>query len=145
MLRSDVHFHGTTTYSLSHIFNCHQNDIYYRDTVDSVGIIPRRLPFTTSNTIVRTFRHAVALDERRAKFKANLWNRPNTKEQTLSVTDQEVHTAKKTGETDHHHEGVGRTSRKHSQHILERAYSKDPTQPTDVEEVSERSLPCSDC
>ncbi|KAJ7598622.1 hypothetical protein C8J56DRAFT_1039511 [Mycena floridula] len=46
------------------------------DTVDSVGFIPKRLPFTTSNTIVRTFRHALSLDERRAKFKANLWNLP---------------------------------------------------------------------
>ncbi|KAH6909129.1 hypothetical protein BKA70DRAFT_1277545 [Coprinopsis sp. MPI-PUGE-AT-0042] len=46
------------------------------DTVDSVGMIPKRLPFTTSNTSVRTFRHALSLDERRAKFKANLWNRP---------------------------------------------------------------------
>lgn len=45
-----------------------------------MGLIPKRLPFTTSNTIVRTFRHAVALDERRAKFKANLWNRPTAKE-----------------------------------------------------------------
>lgn len=44
--------------------------------MDSVGIIPRRLPFTTSNTSVRTFRHALSLDERRAKFKAHLWNRP---------------------------------------------------------------------
>uniref|UniRef100_A0A8H7XSL4 T6SS Phospholipase effector Tle1-like catalytic domain-containing protein n=1 Tax=Psilocybe cubensis TaxID=181762 RepID=A0A8H7XSL4_PSICU len=52
------------------------------DTVDSVGLIPKRLPFTTSNTIVRTFRHAVSLDERRAKFKANLWNRtPSSKVQ----------------------------------------------------------------
>ena len=54
-----------------------------RDTVDSVGIIPKRLPFTTSNTIVRTFRHAVALDERRSKFKANLWNRPDADELKL--------------------------------------------------------------
>ncbi|KAJ3983508.1 hypothetical protein F5890DRAFT_1522779 [Lentinula detonsa] len=46
------------------------------DTVDSVGLIPKRLPFTTSNTIVRTFRHAISLDERRAKFKPNLWNLP---------------------------------------------------------------------
>ena len=53
---------------------------FYRDTVDSVGLIPKRLPFTTSNTIVRTFRHAVSLDERRAKFKANLWNRPRAGE-----------------------------------------------------------------
>ena len=56
-----------------------------RDTVASVGIIPKRLPFTTSNTIIRTFRHAVSLDERRVKFKANLWNRPNDKEKTLGL------------------------------------------------------------
>src|ERR1700731_1201397 len=43
----------------------------------------RRLPFTTSNTAVRTFRHAVALDEHRVKFKANLWNRPNATEAVL--------------------------------------------------------------
>ncbi|EEB90055.1 hypothetical protein MPER_11791, partial [Moniliophthora perniciosa FA553] len=53
------------------------------DTVDSVGLVPKRLPFTTSNTILRTFRHAVSLDERRAKFKANLWNRPTAKEAVL--------------------------------------------------------------
>lgn len=56
-----------------------------RDTVDSVGIIPKRLPFTTSNTIIRTFRHAVSLDERRVKFKANLWNRPTDKEKKLGL------------------------------------------------------------
>ncbi|KAK7044791.1 hypothetical protein R3P38DRAFT_3308605 [Favolaschia claudopus] len=55
------------------------------DTVDSVGLIPKRLPFTTSNTIVRTFRHAVSLDERRAKFKANLWNFPDDTEKVLGV------------------------------------------------------------
>jgi uncharacterized protein (DUF2235 family) len=53
------------------------------DTVDSVGLFPRRLPFTTSNTVVRNFRHAVALDERRAKFKANLWKRPTVAETKL--------------------------------------------------------------
>ncbi|KAG6908203.1 hypothetical protein DXG01_005792 [Tephrocybe rancida] len=60
----------------------------FRDTVNSVGLIPRRLPFTTSNTIVRTFRHAIALDERRAKFKANLWNQPGLIETTLGVESQ---------------------------------------------------------
>lgn len=45
----------------------------YRDTVSSVGLIPRTLPFTMSNTAIRTFRHAVALDEHRVKFKPNLW------------------------------------------------------------------------
>ncbi|KAG6896289.1 hypothetical protein C0992_009314 [Termitomyces sp. T32_za158] len=55
------------------------------DTVDSVGLIPKRLPFTTSNTMVKTFRHAIALDERRAKFKANLWNRPTQAQQAYGV------------------------------------------------------------
>ncbi|KAF8349608.1 hypothetical protein F5887DRAFT_878546 [Amanita rubescens] len=55
------------------------------DTVDSVGVIPKRLPFTTSNTIIRTFRHAVSLDERRVRFKENLWNRPTEKEKNLGL------------------------------------------------------------
>ncbi|KAJ7022588.1 hypothetical protein C8F04DRAFT_1137769 [Mycena alexandri] len=55
------------------------------DTVDSVGLIPKRLPFTTSNTIVRTFRHAVSLDEHRSKFKANLWNFPSDQEKKLGI------------------------------------------------------------
>jgi len=54
------------------------------DTVDSVGVIPKRPPFT-SNTIVPTLRHAASLDERRAKFKANLWNRQNADEAKLGA------------------------------------------------------------
>jgi uncharacterized protein (DUF2235 family) len=42
-----------------------------RDTVCSVGIVPHTLPFTASNTSIRYFRHAISLDEHRAKFKAN--------------------------------------------------------------------------
>ena|SRR6266702_1772280 len=45
-----------------------------RDTVCSVGFIPHTLPFTHSNTAVRYFRHAISLDEHRAKFKANHWH-----------------------------------------------------------------------
>ncbi|KAI9439726.1 hypothetical protein H4582DRAFT_1942481 [Lactarius indigo] len=45
-----------------------------RDTVCSVGFIPRELPFTASNTAVRFFRHALALDERRATFRMNHWH-----------------------------------------------------------------------
>ncbi|KAB5593664.1 hypothetical protein CTheo_2847 [Ceratobasidium theobromae] len=45
------------------------------DTVSSVGLLwPRHLPFTSSNNIVKTFRHAVSLDEHRAKFKQNVWH-----------------------------------------------------------------------
>ncbi|KAJ3836743.1 hypothetical protein EV361DRAFT_951281 [Lentinula raphanica] len=44
------------------------------DTVGSVGIIPKRLPFTSSNTSVRYFRHALSLDEHRARFVPSLWD-----------------------------------------------------------------------
>jgi hypothetical protein len=44
------------------------------DTVCSVGLVPHTLPFTASNTAVRYFRHAISLDEHRAKFKANHWH-----------------------------------------------------------------------
>ena len=37
----------------------------FRDTVDSVGLIPRRLPFTQVDNNIRYFRHALSLDERR--------------------------------------------------------------------------------
>ncbi|KAG8957907.1 hypothetical protein FRC00_003314 [Tulasnella sp. 408] len=46
-----------------------------RDTVASCGLFGRHLPFTASNHIIRVFRHALALDERRSKFKPNLWHR----------------------------------------------------------------------
>ncbi|KAF7791081.1 hypothetical protein EIP86_002042 [Pleurotus ostreatoroseus] len=55
------------------------------DTVSSVGLIPRTLPFTASNTSIKTFRHAVSLDEHRAKFKANLFNRPQQFEERLGT------------------------------------------------------------
>ncbi|KAG9044743.1 hypothetical protein FS837_007598 [Tulasnella sp. UAMH 9824] len=43
------------------------------DTVSSVGFGAPLLPFNSSETFVRTFRHALAIDERRAKFQANPW------------------------------------------------------------------------
>lgn len=61
-----------------------------RDTVCSVGLIPRRLPFVSSNTAIRYFRHALSLDERRAKFKANLYNRPTEDESKLGVQPGEM-------------------------------------------------------
>ncbi|TFK88070.1 hypothetical protein K466DRAFT_489675 [Polyporus arcularius HHB13444] len=41
------------------------------DTVCSVGIPEKHFPFTASCPFVRTFRHALSLDERRVKFKAD--------------------------------------------------------------------------
>ena len=45
-----------------------------RDTVSSLGAIRgRSLPVTTASTNVRTFRHALSLDERRARFQPHFW------------------------------------------------------------------------
>ncbi|KAG6816825.1 hypothetical protein H0H87_002668 [Tephrocybe sp. NHM501043] len=47
------------------------------DTVASVGVLAgRTLPFTNSNKAIKTFRHALSLDEHRAKFRPNLFHRP---------------------------------------------------------------------
>ncbi|KIK67876.1 hypothetical protein GYMLUDRAFT_155613 [Collybiopsis luxurians FD-317 M1] len=89
------------------------------DTVNSVGVFPKRLPFTTSNTVVKTFRHAISLDERRAKFKANLWNPP---------PDHKKHHHKKDG-------GKLRSHHHYHRDELEQRYWKDPNQKTDIEEV----------
>lgn len=98
-----------------------------RDTVNSVGLIPRRLPFTTSNTIIRTFRHAVALDERRAKFKANLWNRPDPAEATLGVDGQKPEVKFKAHRPN---------AKKNSLRAMERQFSgSSDNVPTDIEEV----------
>ncbi len=51
------------------------DDTPCRDTVCSVGLILRELPFTGCNTTVRFFRHCLALDERRATFRMNHWHR----------------------------------------------------------------------
>jgi len=55
------------------------------DTVCSVGIFPKRRPFVSNNNAIRFFRHAISLDERRAKFKANHYNRPTRDEEKLGV------------------------------------------------------------
>jgi uncharacterized protein (DUF2235 family) len=104
--------------------------LFHRDTVNSVGLIPRRLPFTTSNKVVKTFRHAVSLDERRAKFKANLWNRPNPVEAVLSVTDQKLEKEAKTAKPQKSPHG------KETLKALENKYSKDKNAATDIDEVS---------
>ncbi|PFH47921.1 hypothetical protein AMATHDRAFT_6303 [Amanita thiersii Skay4041] len=95
------------------------------DTVSSVGLIPRYLPFPTSNTFIRTFRHAVSLDERRAKFKANLWNRPTAKELALSDFD-----------SDNPRNKMGAVYDENNQIPDEEIdYVKDRNSPTDIKEV----------
>lgn len=41
--------------------------------MSSVGIIPRTQPYTSVNYAVKTFRHALALDECRARFRPKTW------------------------------------------------------------------------
>jgi uncharacterized protein (DUF2235 family) len=103
--------------------------------VNSVGLISRRLPFTTSNGIVRTLRHAVALDERRAKFKVNLWNRPHNQGTTLGIGEglesKEDHTEPRKVE------GQPNNILK----VMEKQYSIESWLGTDVEEVCFLSHP----
>lgn len=62
-----------TSFNLN--YKCTDPYLIDRDTVASVGLIrTAHLPFASSNKIIHTFRHALALDERRARFKANLWH-----------------------------------------------------------------------
>ncbi|CAE7128369.1 unnamed protein product [Rhizoctonia solani] len=65
------------------------------DTVNSVGLIPHELPFAKSNYVVRFFRHAVALDERRSKFKDNLWGRTSDHDAALAAPPREGYVSKR--------------------------------------------------
>jgi len=58
------------------IKGCNPHFVGVWDTVSSVGWIenPVRLPYTSSNPDISIGRHAVAIDERRAFFRTNLWH-----------------------------------------------------------------------
>jgi hypothetical protein len=56
--------YGTSSY-LSINFPPHT---FFRDTVQSVGLVPKHLPFSGSNNAIVHFRHALSLDEHRVKF-----------------------------------------------------------------------------
>ncbi|KAG7441014.1 uncharacterized protein BT62DRAFT_956306 [Guyanagaster necrorhizus] len=115
------------------------------DTVDSVGLIPKELPFVTSNTIIRTFRHAVSLDEHRAKFKANLWNRPSARESLLCTpmscpVNSRMNTTNSILRRPWYAHGMepGIEWRPEDEKLLEemeKLYSSSSARPTDVEEV----------
>ena len=62
MSRSSLSEYGTRTiFAIHSPSNCHDP---YRDTVASVGMLmSKTLPFTTANTTIKTFRHALSLDE----------------------------------------------------------------------------------
>ncbi len=59
------------------------------DTVKSVGLIenPLTLPFTAQNSSIVTACHAVALDERRAFFRSNLFHRDGAMEKPAGLKE----------------------------------------------------------
>jgi len=79
---------------------------------------------------VHYFRHAVALDERRSKFKANLWNRPTVKEESLGREPKHTSSKPKHG-------------KEHTLKAMERQYSEEEDRPTDIEEVRKKKKSCS--
>ncbi|OJA19273.1 hypothetical protein AZE42_04491 [Rhizopogon vesiculosus] len=118
------------------------------DTVSSVGVLPKRLPFTRANDNIRYFRHALSLDEHRVRFKPNLWARPTEEDKKLGIqrhqmprsfrrhfpTFEEFKDHKSSADSD-------ATKRSHHSHHsdkpmpdLERQYSTSIVE-TDVEEV----------
>ncbi|KAF9078518.1 hypothetical protein BDP27DRAFT_1309702 [Rhodocollybia butyracea] len=122
------------------------------DTVDSVGLINKRLPFTTSNTIVRTFRHAISLDERRCKFKPNFWELPHCSPENSREASPPTHPSYSTNSSAKGHARTLSTSSKQRQSPLsfewenpedkeltdcEEQFSlhSENTRPTDVKEV----------
>ncbi|KAJ8085201.1 hypothetical protein PM082_003995 [Marasmius tenuissimus] len=99
------------------------------DTVGSVGVIPKRLPFTTSNTHVKYFRHAVALDEHRARFKPNLWQHQPKNQGHLGLPPGAMPRWKPKQRPEHKRSGSK------SIRDLERQYSGEGDHATNIEEV----------
>lgn len=62
------------------IASCAPHFVGVWDTVSSVGWIenPVRLPYTANNSSIAIGRHAIAIDERRAFFRTNLWRPSQT-------------------------------------------------------------------
>ena len=133
--------------SVAHFSQVYVSQTTSRDTVSSVGIInARRLPFTTSNTIIRTFRHAISLDERRARFQVKTWSNSNAHDANLGVVDQEIRLkdqlAKAKAIVDSNVKGKGKGKVKKLKQTelealreLEKKYSVEQTRATDVQEV----------
>lgn len=59
------------------------------DTVSAVGWIenPLRVPYSANNPDIQIGRHAVAIDERRAFYRTNLWRRPSNPETAWGPKD----------------------------------------------------------
>lgn len=86
---------------------CIEVNVYFLglwDCVASVGLIPRRLPFTkTASNKIDYFRHAMALDEHRAKFKICRWKRQDTT-QEMSSPSKKLRSLRNSLRRTHHSE-----------------------------------------
>ncbi|KAI6161305.1 hypothetical protein EDD17DRAFT_696176 [Pisolithus thermaeus] len=71
------------------------------DTVNSVGTIPRRLPFTKANNQIRFFRQALALDEHRVRFTPSFYNRSTHADNEIGVQKGEMPRSGKKAATSH--------------------------------------------
>ncbi|KZT59157.1 hypothetical protein CALCODRAFT_493942 [Calocera cornea HHB12733] len=61
------------------------------DTVSSVGLlVPQTLPFTSGNTHIKKFRHAISIDECRARFQDSLWSGDLHEEESIYAIDGQV-------------------------------------------------------
>jgi uncharacterized protein (DUF2235 family) len=97
------------------------------DTVSSVGVIGKALPFTNCNKSIRHFRHAMALDERRARFKVNHWDWSDARHPETSAGGVTTHS--EDPEDDLIHQWAGKSVRRGHETIAE------PKWETDVKEV----------
>lgn len=108
------------------------------DTVSSVGIIPRTLPFTRANNKIRYFRHALSLDERRVRFLPNFHHRSTEADNALGIQQGEMPRSCKKLHHFHftHHEKGNMNGHPQVDIVreLERRYSQSITE-TNVEEV----------
>ncbi|EJD04194.1 uncharacterized protein FOMMEDRAFT_167433 [Fomitiporia mediterranea MF3/22] len=64
------------------------------DTVASVGIVGKELPFVGTNSSIRVFRHALSLDEHRVKFMPNFYHHsPDSDPKSAETAGSEAITA----------------------------------------------------
>ncbi|KAF8435755.1 hypothetical protein L210DRAFT_3484163 [Boletus edulis BED1] len=83
-------WHQSTAFKKAFSINVDIEFVGVWDTVNSVGVIPHRLPFTKVNDNIRYFRHALSLDEHRVRFKANYYNRSTEEDRNRGIKRHEM-------------------------------------------------------
>ena len=99
--------------------------------MQSVGLIPKHLPFSGSNNAILYFRHALALDERRVKFIPSFCTNGKSKGQRVESTVSDH--SKGVSENSHHK--VERRQLSGKSYEYETHVNSMSGRETDVEEV----------